>query len=99
MESSYQPSGRWLIRFGPLFLDFVRMMVSSGLAGAHVQPCPRNKIPFCHSERSEESRLVPVQAETQIPRFTRDDKIGSCSGLRDVFEKAGPVAQVARAHP
>jgi hypothetical protein len=24
--------------------SFVRMMVSSGLAGAHVQPCPRNKI-------------------------------------------------------
>jgi len=31
-------------RFGPLFLVSVCMMVSSGLAGAHVQPCPRNKI-------------------------------------------------------
>ncbi len=27
-----------------LATSFVRMMVSSGLAGAHVQPCPRNKI-------------------------------------------------------
>ena len=34
----------WEPRFGPLFLVFVRMMVSSGLAGAHVQPCPRNNI-------------------------------------------------------
>jgi len=25
-------------------MSSVRMMVSSGLAGAHVQPCPRNKI-------------------------------------------------------
>ena len=32
------------LRFGPLFLEFVRMMVSSGLAGAHVQPYPRNNI-------------------------------------------------------
>ena len=31
-------------RFGPLFLEFVRMIVSSGLAGAHVQPSPRNNI-------------------------------------------------------
>jgi hypothetical protein len=31
-------------RFGPLFPEPVRMMVSSGLAGAHVQPCPRKKI-------------------------------------------------------
>ena len=31
-------------RLGPLFLEFVRMMVISGLAGAHVQPCPRNNI-------------------------------------------------------
>jgi hypothetical protein len=36
--------GSQLIRFGPLFLEFVRMMVSSGLAGAHVQPYPRNNI-------------------------------------------------------
>ena len=27
-----------------LATSFVRMMVSSGLAGAHVQPCPRNNI-------------------------------------------------------
>jgi hypothetical protein len=26
------------LRFRPLFLEFVRMMVSLGLAGAHVQP-------------------------------------------------------------
>jgi hypothetical protein len=31
-------------RFGPLFLDSVRMMVIPGLAGMRVQPCPRNKI-------------------------------------------------------
>jgi hypothetical protein len=33
-------------RFGPLFLEFVRMIVSSGLAGARVQPCPRNTLSF-----------------------------------------------------
>ncbi len=37
-------SARSYKRFGPLFLAFVRMMVSLGLAGAHVQPYPRNNI-------------------------------------------------------
>jgi hypothetical protein len=56
------------------------MMVSSGLAGAHVQPCPRNEFLFrmpspraCHSERSEEPWFRPAAAHAKIPRFTRDD--------------------------
>jgi hypothetical protein len=33
-----------LTRFGPLFLEPIRMMVNPGVAGMHVQPCPRNNI-------------------------------------------------------
>ena len=32
------------LRFEPLFLEPIRMMVIPGLAGMHVQPCPRNNI-------------------------------------------------------
>jgi hypothetical protein len=63
-----------------------RMMVRLGLAPPHVQPCPR--IHFF-------ALVIPV---------ARDDKtlevvfLGSgSSGL--LWKPAGPVAQVARAHP
>ena len=59
----------------------ISMMVSSGLAGAHVQPCPRIKfsrivVPLMAVIPSEARNLGLGRppARTRIPRFTRDDR-------------------------
>ena len=80
-------------RFGPLFLEFVRMMVSSGLAGAHVQPNPRNNIEL----RATSCELRANSNWVCLKLAARGSKL--LTELREAFRKNGPVAQVARAHP
>src|SRR5438270_435844 len=62
----------WQLPFGPLFLELFCMMVRSGLARLHVQPCPRKNFPLSfRAERGICSDLF----ELQIPRSARDDKV------------------------
>src|ERR1700688_3552150 len=89
------------------------MMVSSGLAGAHVQPCPRIKFlrvmlsgeRGSRSEARSESKhpcLKVLTGELGFLGSARDDSAecflsSGASGL--CWNQTGPVAQVARAHP
>ena len=85
------------------------MMVSSGLAGAHVQPCPRNKIFFVSCERivmlsGERSARSELRSEPKHPClksiFREEGSVASLGMTVDVrLWDTGPVAQVARAHP
>jgi hypothetical protein len=73
-------------------MSFVRMMVSSGLAGAHVQPCPR-KIIELRATSFELGAIGFWFAHGSILVAQRIE-------LREKLSvKTGPVAQVARAHP
>jgi hypothetical protein len=56
--------------FGPLFLEIFRMMVSSGLAGARVQPCPRIKFELLATKLLAswllaESAMISLEARSQ----------------------------------
>jgi hypothetical protein len=70
---------------GPLFYLRFIAMVSTGLAGAHVQPVL-------------EYFLEPGPGEPAASAVARADGEGRAAPLRSP-QRNGPVAQLARAHP